>query len=139
VSPVLDLTRPTSSGAAPARRICGEIVDGRIAVFDGDFDGVIRRTTNAMSRRASVFALGSVALSGLTGTSVRAGKKGKKCNKKIDKTCKKQKGVCEASMEAFCEGQVEPAECQQACRPCCATLATCNAGASTECLLGCFS
>jgi hypothetical protein len=108
-----------------------------MAVFGVDFDAVIRRTTDAMSRRASLLALSGVALSGLAATPARAARKGKTCKRKIDRTCKKQKSVCEASMEAFCEGHLEPADCQQACRPCCEPLAKCDAAASTDCLLGC--
>jgi hypothetical protein len=102
-----------------------------------NFEALTRRTADLVSRRASLLALSGVALGGLASPSLVEAKKGKSCQKKVDKTCKKQQNTCEASVEAFCELHPEPAFCQQDCRPCCESLAQCRAAESTDCLLRC--
>ncbi|MGH2614317.1 MAG: hypothetical protein ACRDJC_03680 [Thermomicrobiales bacterium] len=88
-----------------------------------------RRAAAAVTRRHSFLTLGAATLTAAAAPkSVEAGKAGKKARKK----CKRQRGKCRASVEEFCEGD---ATCESSLLPCCDPLATCNAGASTECLL----
>lgn len=88
------------------------------------FNVLIRSFTRS---RRSVLT-GAACASALVAPAVAgAGKAGKVARKR----CKKQQGDCEAVARAHCEGDI----CLNALLPCCALLATCNAGEATRCFL----
>jgi hypothetical protein len=95
------------------------------------FDALTRRTTTAVSRRSSLFALGGAAL-GAAAAPLRAsaGKKAKrKCKKQVRKCKKAVRNYCDNLMNGF--GQL----CLDTFFPCCEPLKKCNAGQSTQCLI----
>lgn len=94
------------------------------------YDEVTRRTAAAVTRRHSFLTLGGAALTaaGATADEVAASKAGKKAKKK----CQQQRGECRASVEEAC-GTSE--QCLANLLPCCEPLATCNAGAATDCFV----
>lgn len=95
-----------------------------------------RRAARIVSRRGSLLALGGALLgAAATPRAVEAGK----CGKKAKKKCEKQVQLCETSMEQACEAlaPLDPNPCFTACRPCCASLATCDPAESTACLMDC--
>ena len=88
----------------------------------------------SLSRRASLFGIGSAALAAaVVPTASRAGKAGKKAKK----VCKRQIGQCQASVSDFCANPqlvISQAECEVAFLPCCLSFKSCKAGAVYDCM-----
>ena len=105
------------------------------------FDAFARRAAAVVSRRTSLLALGGLALGATTQSApVGANKKKRKKKDKDDngnQRCANQKQQCLQSVDDFCESRPEIATCETACNLCCDSLATCDAGTSTTCLLDC--
>jgi glucokinase len=97
--------------------------------------------TRIASRRGSLLALGGAGLAALTGAVGAAAKPkpGKLARKKVKEKCKAQVGQCEAALSSFCEPSEVPEGCKLALLPCCASLSTCNAGATAQCVAEAFS
>lgn len=89
-----------------------------------------RRAAAAVTRRHSFLTLGGAALTAAVAApaTAEAGKGARKARKR----CKKQEGKCRTSVEEFCGGN---ASCLESLFRCCEPLATCDAGASTDCFL----
>ena len=102
------------------------------------FDAVARRAAAVVSRRTSLLALGGLALGAATQSApVGANKKKKKKKDRDDngnQRCQNQKQQCLDSVEDSCNDNVP---CENACKPCCDSLATCDAATSTTFLLDC--
>jgi hypothetical protein len=99
----------------------------------------VSRDVSSPSRRMSLFGLGGLALAAATGSApARAGK----ASKKVKKTCRRQIGMCESTVQAFCNGPtVEEGEreaCHAAFSPCCALFDGCDAAAAYACLVEAF-
>jgi len=89
---------------------------------------ITRRAAAAVTRRHSFLMMGGVAAAAATPAIAEAGEAGKKARKR----CKRQRGACRGSVEEFCAGS---STCLDHLLACCDPLATCNARASTECLI----
>jgi hypothetical protein len=99
----------------------------------------ISRDVSSSSRRMSLFGLGGLALAAVAGSApAQAGK----ASKKVKKTCRRQIGACESTVQAFCNGPtVEEGEreaCHAAFPPCCALFDGCDAAAAYACLMNVF-
>ena len=107
------------------------------------FEPFVRRATAAVSRRASLLAVGATALAPALGgpSLVQAGKAGKKAKKK----CKRQRGQCETfivtevcavdgtTRQGAIGGEGIP-NCVEVFTPCCDFFAQCQAGEGLSCL-----
>jgi hypothetical protein len=117
------------------------------------FEPLARHVTEVVSRRSSLAALSGAALAaGLVAPLTASAKdnKAKKAKKKAKKKCKRQRGQCEAAVQAFCpppngpsSGSVTadgngPSNCVQRFSACCPFFSTCNAQQGVECLLKAF-
>jgi hypothetical protein len=87
-----------------------------------------RRAAASVTRRHSFLMMGGAASAAAVPVIGEASEAGKKARKR----CKRQRGECRASVEEFCGSS---ASCLADLLPCCDPLATCNARASTACLL----
>lgn len=88
-------------------------------------------TIDAVTRRASLLALG---LAGLAAPHVSSAKKKK--NGKKDDRCKKQVAKCEAGLADLCLagfGEEDVPECLELFGPCCAFLKNCDTGKAFAC------
>jgi hypothetical protein len=97
------------------------------------------RDAPSVSRRISLFGLGGLALAAATGTApARAGKAGRK----VKKTCRRQIGACESTVQGFCNGPTVEEDEREACRtvflPCCVLFDGCDAAAAYACLMEAF-
>ncbi len=91
------------------------------------------RAARTVSRRTSLFGIGSAALASVgLPAAASAGKAGKKAKKK----CKKQIGKCQASVTSFCAGPllIDRETCEAAFLPCCPSFKGCKAGAAYDCI-----
>ncbi len=95
---------------------------------------VTRRAAAAVTRRHSFLTLGGAAL--MAAVAAPATAEAGKAAKKAKKRCKRQKGQCRTSVEEFCGSN---APCLESLLQCCEPLATCNAGASTDCFINFLS
>ena len=100
---------------------------------------IVSRDVSSRSRRMSLFGLGGLALAAVAGSApAQAGK----ASKKVKKTCRRQIGACESTVQAFCNGPtVEEGEreaCHAAFSPCCALFDGCDAAAAYACLMNVF-
>jgi hypothetical protein len=99
----------------------------------------VSRDVSSPSRRLSLFGLGGLALAAATGSApARAGK----ASKKVKKTCRRQIGACESTVQAFCNGPTVEEDEREACLtlfpPCCALFDGCDAAAAYACLMDVF-
>jgi hypothetical protein len=92
-------------------------------------DALARRASALQDRRTSLTALGAGVLAATVATPRMAEGK-QSCGKKVKKKCKQLASACEAQVRSVCQD-----ECLQALLPCCQSLAECDAGAATSCLL----
>lgn len=99
-------------------------------MYHEHFDTLARWAVSSLTRRRSLAALGSAALTATVTTPLTAArrKKRKKCRKKIKRTirrtCGQQVGECEAGFLATGDPDLVP---------CCNLLATCDFTAFFEC------
>ena len=92
------------------------------------FAAVRRSATAALSRRASLIALGGAAfVSVARPRTTRAGKAGKKARRK----CKRQAAQCRAAFVDICDTNQD---CTDLTNVCCAYFSRCHAGAAVRCL-----
>lgn len=92
---------------------------------------ITRGAATALSRRASVLALGGGAFAAVTAPAIAAaGTSGRQAAKR----CTRQRAQCLASIAAFCQPQGNPNECEAALNPCCGPYARCNASRAITCL-----
>jgi hypothetical protein len=89
-----------------------------------------RRSTAAISRRASLLAVGITAIGAAHPARGAVEKSSKKSKKIKTKKCKKQVGQCSAFLQEACQG--EPV-CEGAIS-CCGLFATCNASDAVSCI-----
>ena len=105
-------------------------------------DTVSRRAADAVSRRASLLALGGMALAAMTAIpgAAKGGKGGKKRKKRKGNSgnageqlaqakCASQVDQCRTSVSGFCDPEDCPAQLS-----CCDFFATCNAVGALACL-----
>ncbi len=115
------------------------------------FDEVARQTTESVSRRSSLLALGAAALSGslaLPGvTAAKQGRKGKnngngkgKGKGKGKDKCKAQVGKCEDGIADLCLAIFgeDSQECRDLFSPCCQFLRGCDAAKAFACAVDVF-
>lgn len=91
--------------------------------------------TTSPSRRTLLGGLGATVATLAAAGPVVAGKRSKKkATKKARKLCKRQRGQCEAIVEAQCAFAQFPENCVKRVFECCAHLETCNAELAYPCL-----
>jgi hypothetical protein len=93
-----------------------------------------------VSRRASLTSLGGAALAAALSVTpeVNAAKNSKKAKRKLKKKCAAQAGQCQATVQTFCAGIMDPAqqqECVQVLSPCCALITGCDVSRGISCIL----
>jgi hypothetical protein len=92
-------------------------------------------TATALSRRASMLAIGGAALAASAAPMpTRAGK----ASKKAKKRCKRQVGQCESMIAPACAAAdllVSEEECVDTLLPCCQPFKDCQADAVFDCLI----
>lgn len=110
-------------------------------MIDRAFAGFARQASEFITRRAALMPLGAVVLSStMTPSPTTASKASKKAKKKVKKACKAQVTKCRSIFLEFCLGLPGPPPgCPEFMEtefgPCCDLLRTCDAAASTLCLL----
>jgi hypothetical protein len=100
---------------------------------------IARRDLSSISRRMSLIGLVGLALAAVTRPApARAGK----ASRKVKKTCRRQIGACESTVQAFCDGPTVEEDEREACLtlfpPCCALFDGCDAAAAYACLMDVF-
>lgn len=102
------------------------------------FDAFSRHAARAVTRRASMLALGGTALTAVFAAALPAGgksrkrKKGKKGKKDINQLCARQVAQCRTAIVTICSGDT----CPVIIEVCCPLLGTCQNSAFFDCLAG---
>jgi hypothetical protein len=93
------------------------------------FDTLARQAGTVRNRRASLKALGAIAVVGAL-SAPRAAEAGKSSKKAALKKCKKQVSACKSEWEKACEGD----ETCLSLATCCSFLKTCDAAGQIKCI-----
>lgn len=97
------------------------------------FDALVRRSSDALTRRGSLAALGGL-VAAITQADVSKAKKEGRGKKQSGKRCRRQVAPCQAYFAGMCNGDPE---CMAHFQPCCDKLATCDSAGLLQCIFSC--
>lgn len=92
----------------------------------------IARYTGTLSRRASLLAIGALAMTGASSDLASGAAKAKNARRR---RCKRQVAPCRASVSARCAGAANPQQCETQYLGCCDFLANCRGDEAAECFV----